>query len=164
MAGPNSSKEAWERSLANLEEGRMYWSKEDPEKVREIKRAGAEATNAKKQRARDIKSIYAELLQMDATPDILPDAPMVKAAQELAVERGQKISLYQAIALAQAAKAAKGDTGAAVFVRDSAGDKPTDKASIDGVLTAADEKLIRQMAAKLGVKCDNSADFEVDNS
>ena len=159
-----NSEEAKQHSIDALKEHRLDWEKADPEVVKGIKRAGQQAQQEGFRRARDIKSIYAELLQMDATQDILPDSPMVKAAQDMAKDKGQKLTLYQAIALAQAAKAAKGDTGAAVFVRDSAGDKPTDKASIEGVLTAADEQLIRQMAAKLGIKCDKSADGEADNS
>ena len=155
------TEESKARSLANLKP--MDWSAEDPETVKEIKRAGRRAQQVSQKRAKDIKNIYAQLLQLDATADVLPESELVKAAQETAEERKQPLSLYEAIALAQAAKAARGDTAAAVFVRDSAGDKPTDKASVEGVITAADEQLIRQMAAKLGMHGNNSAEDEANN-
>lgn len=150
MAGPNSTPEAKAKSLANLDAGRMDWSTADPEIVREIKSAGGKAVQEQKKRAKDIKSIYAYLLDMDAG-NLIPEE-LAEKAQELAQERNQALSLYEAIALAQAAKAATGDTSAAVFVRDSAGDKPTDKQQITGLMTEGDALLMDKMKEKLQQK------------
>lgn len=80
-------------------------------------------------------------------PDGAADFGMLQlAALEAAKERGQPLDVYEAALLAQLARALQGDTRAAEFVRDSAGDKPTDKVQADATVTsAADLALLRKL-------------------
>lgn len=48
--------------------------------------------------------------------------------------KGQNISVQEAILIAQVQKAMKGDTRAAEYVRDSIGQKPTDKIEADFIV------------------------------
>jgi hydroxymethylpyrimidine pyrophosphatase-like HAD family hydrolase len=48
--------------------------------------------------------------------------------------KGQNISVQEAILIAQVQKAMKGDTKAAEYVRDSIGQKPTDKIEADFIV------------------------------
>ena len=79
----------------------------------------------------------------------LPASDIVKAAKDAAKDAGQPLTTYQALYLAQLARAiSAGDTAAAAFCRDSAGDKPTDKISADvAQVTAGDLELLRKLDA-----------------
>ena len=60
------------------------------------------------------------------------------------------MTLYEAIAVAMAAKAKAGDVKAAVFVRDSAGDKPADAVEITAeTMTEADRRLLQRIQDRL---------------
>ena len=80
-----------------------------------------EGPGRRKGEARDILSAF---LRMPA-----PESALEERALLLAQARGAPLDLYEAVVLTQIAKAMKGDTSAAAFVRDSAGDKPTEKAA-----------------------------------
>ena len=77
--------------------------------------------SGEKKTMRDILSAF---LRMPA-----PESALEERALLLAQARGAPLDLYEAVVLTQIAKAMKGDTSAAAFVRDSAGDKPTEKAA-----------------------------------
>ena len=76
-------------------------------------------------------------------------------AQKLAEERGQPLDLYEAMTLVQVAQAMAGNTKAAVFVRDSAGDKPADDVQVSTGMTDADRQLMANVAARLQQKDKN---------
>ena len=72
-----------------------------------------------------------------------PESALEEKALLLAQARGAPLDLYEAVVLTQIAKAMKGDTSAAAFVRDSAGDKPTEK----GAAAENDLALLRKLDA-----------------
>ncbi len=78
-----------------------------------------------------------------------PESALEEKALLLAQARGTQLDLYEAVVLTQIAKAMKGDTSAAAFVRDSAGDKPTDKAAAPpaAALSENDLALLRKLDA-----------------
>lgn len=89
-----------------------------------------------------------ELLTLDAPPGaklgLLEDS-----ARELAERRGRPVDAYEAVFLTQMAKALAGDTSAAAFVRDSAGDKPGARgdAAASPALSENDRALLRKLDA-----------------
>lgn len=112
-----------------------------------IRRKGQAAQQETLRRKRALKDVLDVVLATDATAEMVKNgrgtAEQVKRVAEAA---GRALDLYDAIAIAQALKAASGDTAAATWVRDSAGDKPTDKAEVDAaVLTSADVELLRRL-------------------
>lgn len=72
------------------------------------------------------------VLSLEAPQDMLEAGnEIARKMQRLAKSRGEVVDVYEAIAMAQAHRAAQGDTAAATWVRDSAGDKPTRQAGAD---------------------------------
>lgn len=122
----------------------------DPDKRRAIQQAGARASNETKERRRTIKEIYDDLLQQPDNLEGLEDAELTQRVQQSAEQRGRSVTLYEAIAVAMAAKAKAGDVKAAVFVRDSAGDKPADAVEITAeTMTDADRRLLQRIQDRL---------------
>lgn len=97
--------------------------------------------SGEKKTMRDILSAF---LRMPA-----PESALEERALLLAQARGAPLDLYEAVVLTQIAKAMKGDTSAAAFVRDSAGDKPTEKAAAvpEAALSENDLALLRKLDA-----------------
>ncbi len=102
--------------------------------------AGAKASNASQSTRRSIREILEELSTRTVT---------VEEAEEYGMEEGT--SLLEAATLAQFRRAMKGDTKAAEYVRDTLGEKPTDKidASVTS-LTPEDKKMLENISARLG--------------
>lgn len=120
------------------------------ERKREIQQAGARASNAAQAKRRTIKDIYSDLLQQEDDIAGIEDQELAERAQKRAQERGQSITIYDSIAIAMAAKAKAGDVKAAVFVRDSAGDKPAEQMEITAEsITDADRKMLQNIQARL---------------
>ena len=68
----------------------------------------------------------------------------------MAQKRGEPLTVYDSIAIAMAAKAKAGDVKAAVFVRDSAGDKPADQVELTAeTMTEADRKMLQNIQTRL---------------
>ncbi len=81
------------------------------------------AGRKKAENKKTMREILDAFLRMPA-----PESALEEKALLLAQARGAPLDLYEAVVLTQIAKAMKGDTSAAAFVRDSAGDKPTERA------------------------------------
>jgi CHASE3 domain sensor protein len=96
---------------------------------------GAIASNNSQATRRSIKEILEELSTRTVTPE---------EAEEYGMEEGT--SLLEAATLAQFRRAMKGDTKAAEYVRDTLGEKPTDKISAEiETITAEDRERIERI-------------------
>ncbi len=90
------------------------------------------------------------------TLDVLLSMPMksgkhtdIEAIKNFAALKGKNISVQEAIAIAMLQKAMKGDEKAAAWVRDTAGQKPTDKVEMSGELNNPFEGLSTEELKKL---------------
>lgn len=110
---------------------------------------GAKAANKKRAERRKAQELMREILSMSTTVDSAELGTLEQAAEQLAKDQGGTISVYQALLMAQAARALQGDTAAATYTRDTAGDKPTDKQEITGTITEGDKALCAAVAARL---------------
>ena len=63
----------------------------------------------------------------------------VEDVKNFAAIKGQNISVQEAILIAQIQKAMKGDTRAAEYVRDSIGQKPSDKVKLESDIDLTDK-------------------------
>ena len=80
------------------------------------------------------------------------DASITAITPEEIEEYGLKegTTLLEAVNLAQVRRAMKGDTKAAEYVRDTLGEKPSEKVDANiTAITPADEELIKRVAARL---------------
>ena len=92
----------------------------------DARRKGAYAANAARRRKRELRDLLAQLVTLPLTPGELSDIDSVSGALD------SNVTAQEAIALAQIAKAVKGDTQAAIFIRDTLGEKPRDGIDLTG--------------------------------
>ena len=100
-----------------------------------IHRLGANASNATQAQRRSIKEILEELSKKTVTAE---------EAEEYGLEEGT--NLLEAANLAQLRRAMRGDTKAAEYIRDTLGEKPTEKISAEvETITPEDRKQIERI-------------------
>lgn len=123
----------------------------------EIARKGQAAQAEGRRRKRALREVLDVLLSMKYTGNALDGSELATAAQEVAKKQGESLDQYDAVAIAQIIKAQDGDTAAAAWVRDSAGDKPGETLAVQQ-LSAEDVELARKVAARLDASGTKSAD------
>lgn len=112
----------------------------DPEADRAIQKAGGESVQAALRQRRSCKEILEDLARMPADQETLDRLGLAEGTNNL-----------EAATFAQYRKAQQGDTKAMEYIRDTVGEKPTDKidASVTS-LTAEDKAMLENIAARLG--------------
>lgn len=128
-----------------------------PDEWAEIARKGQTAQAEGRRRKRALREVLDALLSMEYTGNTLDGSELATAAQEAAKKQGKSLDQYDAVAIAQIIKAQGGDTAAAAWVRDSAGDKPGEAVTVQQ-LSAEDVQLARKVAARLDASGTKSAD------
>lgn len=120
----------------------------DKEKHREIARKGQKASTESKRRKKDIATICNDLLSLsvaELSADVLN--PQLK---EIIEKYDLNITLYDLIIAKQAEIALKGSTSAAQFIRDTAGDKPSEKLHATAeIITDSDRALLNNISDRL---------------
>lgn len=94
------------------------------DEAREFGRRGGIASAKKRRERKAMKETLEELLSMPLKNGASTDIGKVR---NIAAMKGKNITMQEAIMLSMLQKAAKGDVRAAEFVRDTAGQRPTDK-------------------------------------
>lgn len=128
-----------------------------PDEWAEIARKGQTAQAEGRRRKRALREVLDALLSMEYTGNALDGNELATAAQDAAKKQGKSLDQYDAVAIAQIIKAQDGDTAAAAWVRDSAGDKPGETLAVQQ-LSAEDVELARKVAARLDASGTKSAD------
>lgn len=123
---------------------------------------GAKTVNKMRAERKRAQELMQEILSRAINTQGLDLGELDEIAKESALDQGGKISVYQALLMAQAARAVLGDTTAATYCRDTAGDKPTDKQEITGTITEGDKALCAAVAARLDGG-NNSTDSSADD-
>jgi hypothetical protein len=109
-----------------------------PEERREAGRKGGIASGEAKRRKKAMRERLEVLLELPLKSGKRADLESIK---NLTALKGANITVQDAVMLAQIQKALKGDTSAAIFVRDTVGEKPGDKTIISGNLDTGADKL-----------------------
>ena len=113
------------------------------EKKRTVKR------RARKAEEHTARSICRELLARRLPAGAADFGVLQSVAQELGREQGGQPDLYQLMMLVQLQKAMNGDTRAATFVRDCAGDKPEAESPGAAGLSDGDRALLQKLMRRL---------------
>lgn len=140
-----------DRALANLRRIDAMEPEEKTAFTRKGQAAGAEV----RRRKRALRDVLDALLSMEYTGST--DSALAEAAQSAAKARDTVLDQYDIVAIAQIIKAQDGDTAAAAWVRDSAGDKPGEAVTVQQ-LSAEDVELARKVAARLDASSTKSPD------
>lgn len=137
------------------------WDDMSPEELKAIKQKGQKATVEIVKQKKRIKDITESLLNMSAS-DIASNVLNEEIAEKL---KGTDITLYDLIIAKQIEVAlTSGSVKSAEFLRDSNGDKPTDKVQTDiTVMTDSDRQLIEMLSDRIEVLEDIADGKIVDN-
>ena len=100
------------------------FSKKSPEERRELGRKGGIASGKAKREKKALKERLEIILEMPLKKGKETD---IEAIRSFAALKGKNITVQDAMLIAQVQKALKGDTTAAAFVRDTAGQNPAQK-------------------------------------
>lgn len=107
---------------------RNEFSKMTPEERRENGRKGGIASGEAKRAKKAMRERLEILLSLPMKPGKEADLESIKNFASL---KGKNITVQDALMIAQIQKALKGDTYAAAFVRDTAGENPSTKIEAD---------------------------------
>ena len=147
-------------SLANLRTTRDM----SPEERRDFARKGQAALMEQRRRKRALRDVLDAILSKPVElADITEGRELAEMVRQTADDTAVPLDQYDAIAIAQVVKARSGDTAAAEWVRDSAGDKPGEAVTVQQ-LSAEDVELARKVAARLDASGTKSADAGTVNS
>lgn len=95
------------------------------EEAREKGAKGGRASVEARRRKKTMREVYESLRTLEVVPS------HTEALQEMLQEKLPTVTVDEAIMLAMIAKAERGDVQAAQFIRDTAGEKPTDVIGMD---------------------------------
>ena len=112
---------------AGLEKGKNAFARMTPEQRAECGRKGAEKANETKRKRKEMRETLDILLNMPLKKGKVYSAEEIKSFAEL---KGKNITIDQAMIITLVQKALKGDLNAITMVRDTVGEKPTDKMEI----------------------------------
>lgn len=101
------------------------------EEAREKGRKGGIASGKARREKKAMRETLAALLSMPMKDGKFADVESIK---NFASMKGKNIDVQTAISIAMIQRALKGDKGAAEFVRDTSGQKPTDNMNITGAV------------------------------
>lgn len=135
-----AKKRAREKSNRNL----LRPSELTADRRREIARQGGLASAAARKRKKDIREVFEALLSSPAPPE------MQEKAAKLGFDAETVESIYDVLGVAMIDKALSGDGYCFQLVRDSAGDKPTDKSEVTAsIMTEKDLEIMRNLEARI---------------
>ena len=117
-----------------------------PEQRRENGRKGGIASGEAKRAKKAMRERLEILLELPMKDGKGADIEKIK---NFAALKGKNITVQDAMMIAQIQKALKGDTTAAAFVRDTAGQKPTDGIVLSGAVNNPFEGLTTDELKKL---------------
>lgn len=111
---------------------------------RELSRKGGLASAAARRRKKDIREVFDALLSSPATPE------MQEKAEKLGFDAETVGTIYDVLGVAMIDKALSGDGYCFQLVRDSAGDRPTEKSEVTAsVMTDKDLEIMRNLEARI---------------
>lgn len=112
---------------AGLEKGKNAFARMTPEQRAEYGRKGAEKANETKRKRKEMRETLDILLNMPLKKGKVYSAEEIKSFADL---KGKNITIDQAMMVCLVQKALKGDLNAITMVRDTVGEKPTEKMEI----------------------------------
>lgn len=130
-------------SNANL----IRYSDLTPDEKRAFHSAGGKAGAKSKRQKKAAKEILETLLTAQMSREQIED--VLGTAESLL---GSENSAYAVMLAKMLQEGCAGNVQAAAFVRDTAGDKPTDKQEVTAAVTAGDVALLEKVGARLGIK------------
>lgn len=122
----------------------------DQEKRREICRKGAEAVNRLHGKKKTAKECLESILTLKINDKIIDGADLDPDIAEKLKRDNPDATLYDLIQIVAAGRAVGGNIKAAEYIRDTYGDKPTEKLDITGeIMTDTDRAMLEKISRRL---------------
>ena len=140
---------AKERGLLNLRK-RVPFNQMDAEKRKEICRKGAKAINQLHGEKKTARECLTNILSLKITDEIVAGADIDPAIAERLKRDNPNATIYDLIHAVAVGRALEGSVNAMQFIRDTNGDKPTDRIDVTGeIVTDSDRALMQAIAQRL---------------
>lgn len=138
-----------ERAYLNLRK-RTTFADMDAEKALEIRRKGQKAQREIYGKKKSAKESLENILSIKVTDDIMQKADLDPTIIERVKRSGVELTFYDLVQMVAVGRAVDGNINAIQYVRDTNGDKPTDKVDISGeIVTDTDRALMQSIAERL---------------
>ena len=138
-----------ERYLLNLRK-RVPFNQMDPEKVKEIRRKGAEAVNQLHGKKKTAKQALADVLTLKVSDEIVSAAGIDPAIAAKLKRDNPDATMYDLIQAVAVGRALEGNVKAMEYVRDTHGDAPIKQVEItENITTEQDRELLKQINDRL---------------
>ena len=123
----------------------------DPERLREVSRKGAQATQKLRAEKKTARQALGKILSMSVTDEILYRSDLAPELAERLKNEYPDATLYDLMQLVALGQALGGDMRACEYVRDTFGDKPSNKIDVasNTVTTDADRELLKILSERL---------------
>ena len=140
-----------ERKYLNLRKRTKITDRPEKEQL-QIRRNAAAASAKVKREKKSAKESIQNILSLCIDDNMLRRAAADPAILKRIRETAPNATLYDLVNIVAIDKAIDGSIRAAEYVRDTAGDKPTDKiqADINNVMTDADRQLLQSLSDRIG--------------
>lgn len=146
----NNSENAGGKELKGSEIGYknlIPLNKRSEEEQRALRSKAGKASGESRRKRRTAKEIARTILQTDLSASQIDE--VLDGAKDLI---GEDVSAYAVMIAKMVQEGLRGNVQAFTAVRDTAGDKPTDKQEVTAAVTAGDVALLEKVGARLGIK------------
>lgn len=138
-----------ERSLLNLR-GRIPINTRPPEEQLEIRRKGQKAQRDVYGKKKTAKESIETILSIVVTDEIMQKADIDQTIIDRIKRSGAELTFYDLINMVAIGRAIDGSVSAMTFVRDTNGDKPTDKVEVtQDIMTDSDRELLKSISDRM---------------
>ena len=145
---PEGSEKGWCNLIAGQTE--HNFAVIDKERAKEISRMGAQAVNKLHGEKKTARDALERILSLKVTDNIIAGADLSEELAERLKRDNPDATLYDLIQLVAVGRAVSGNIKASEYVRDTFGDKPTDKVDITAdIVTEQDRALLSNIAHRL---------------
>ncbi len=123
----------------------------DKDELRAISKKGQEKSLEVRRQKKTAKECLDSVLSLEVTDEIIAGAELPEELKEQLIAKNPHVTMYELIQLVSVGLAVGGDLKAVEYVRDTYGDKPTNKVAVstDDIMTDADRALMQQIQERL---------------
>lgn len=139
-----------EKALLNLR-NRKSFNEYSKEELAEISRKGAKAIQELHGEKKTARESLEKILTLKITDDIISKADVPTEIAERLKRDNPNATIYDLIHIVAVGRAIDGSINAMTYIRDTHGDKPTDKIEVSqDIMTERDRELLETISRRLG--------------
>ena len=148
---PEGEQKGWKNiQTGQTEHNFAVLNRENPERAREISRKGGQAVQKMYGEKKTAKQALENILTLKINDQIIDKADLEPEIAERLKRSNPDATIYDLIQIVAAGRAVGGNIKAAEYIRDTYGDKPTEKIDVSGeIMTDTDRAMLQKISARL---------------